>query len=105
MRGGSFRVLLELLDFVLEVEFLALEFENFGVVRSRVVNLGYNRFFDGVMAAHQFAEMRNQSTWDSSLIFNNEIVTHPAAGASGNIVANCDFAKLGPDIFGEALVA
>jgi hypothetical protein len=34
---------------------------------------------------------------------NNEIVTHPAAGASGNIVANCDFVELGPDIFGEGL--
>jgi hypothetical protein len=34
-------------------------------------------------------------------VFNDEIVTYPASGASGKMVSNCDFAGLCPDILGD----
>ena len=77
MRGRGFRVLLKSFDFVFEVKLLALEFVNLGVVRGRTVNLGHNRFFNGLVAAHQFAEMR---------INSDEIVTYPATGASDKML-------------------
>jgi hypothetical protein len=78
-------------DFVFEVKFLALEFVDLGVVRGRMVHLGHNRFFNGLVTAHQFAEMRINRHGTAPSCSNDEIVTYPAERASGKMVANCGF--------------
>jgi hypothetical protein len=80
-RGASVRELalsrveLQFFYFVFELEFFALQFVELQIVRRKVAFFQGDRSFDGLVAAHEFRQMRFEGHWQTPLsLFDSEIV-------------------------------